>query len=117
MRRSVGILLCLSLAGIFLLSACQSPQVDTPVEETAFPSSTNIESPAITSTTANPTSTRTAKPTQTVPVPTKAATKTATPTVTNTGKVDELAVEIDSLFDSLFADLEDTELILETEIP
>lgn len=117
MRKMFVVLFCLNLAGGLLLSACNSMKVETQVTETATLSPTIEDSTAVTVTAAKPTSTKTAKPTQTKTIPAKTVSKTATPTITGTIETDDLATEIDDIFESLFADLEDTELILETEIP
>jgi hypothetical protein len=101
----------MGLAGLFLLSACSGTSKETPVSVVASPSSTLQASPVL------PTSTWRATSTRTPARPTRTARPTLTPTVTETLNLVDAAAEINLLLENLVADLENTEIILETEIP
>lgn len=111
MHKSLLVLLCLSLAGILLLSACNSSSVKTPAAVTASPTSTSVKSPTPA---LKATSTKVVKSTA---LATRTTKLTATPTMTQTLTAAQSAAEINSLLKTLVDDLSNTELVSETEIP
>lgn len=117
MHKPLRLLLCFSLAGIFLLSACNGKKVETQVAVNASPDSNNENSSVLLTPTIKATSTRVSTSTQTPIASTRTARPTATPTVTGTMTVGESAAEIDLLLKNLATDLANTGIVQDTEIP